>query len=298
MVDEICVQRDRTAAGLADARLPRVRRAGRTSCCSAASTTRRRSGGRSLERGVLIRDLAHPRPPARHRRHRGRDRRLPRPRSPRSSGRAPVGSRRMTGARTALRVARRRASRASSCRSTSTARARSEHRHDRAVPRPPAHRVREALADRPHRDRLRRHRRSTCTTPPRTSASCSATRSARRSATRRASPVRRRDRAARRGAHPGRRRPLRPAVPRARRRAGRVRAPPDRRPLHRLDGAARASRRSSFNAAHDRAHRTCSPAATRTTSPRASSRRSPARSAPRRRSTRRSSGVPSTKGAL
>ena len=63
------------------------------------------------------------------------------------------------------------------------------HRHHRAVLRPPAHRVREALAHRPDGAAPRATPTSTCTTRSRTSASCSARRSSRRSATSPASPA-------------------------------------------------------------------------------------------------------------
>ena len=86
---------------------------------------------------------------------------------------------------------------------------RSRHRHDGAVLRPPAHRVREALAHRPHRAGDGRHRDRRAPHGRGHRRSCSARRSARRSATRPGiSPLRRRARAARRGARAGRRRHL------------------------------------------------------------------------------------------
>ena len=88
-----------------------------------------------------------------------------------------------------------------------------------------------------------------------------------------------------------------PPLPRARRRAGRVRVPPDRRPLH---GVARAShvRGDRPPLGDDAACAAACPVATRITSPRRSTRPSRARSVRPRHWIPWWTGSPSTKGAL
>ena len=167
----------------------------------------------------------------------------------------------------------------------------------RAVLRPPAHRVRQALAHRPHRAGAgrHRHRRAPHRRRHRHRARPGHQAGARRQA--RHLPLRRRPRAARRGARAGRRRHLRPSVSSCTRANRRASNTTSSAATSRVRWCGTSSRRSP-STRRSPCTSPCSAAATRTTSPRPSSRPSRAHSGRRRRSTRSSSGVPSTKGAL
>ena len=301
MVDDIAAQRDRMLARAAGAR------------ATGPSTSQANFvlfGGVADPHGD-VRGAARARHPDPRRRHPGRtcgSRRAPptrRPRSSRPSPRSdrvapPVGSRHeqpahasrtSTISRDDERVEHRPVARPRRHRHV-------RHRHDRAVLRPPAHRVREALARRPDREGAGRHRHRR---PPHGRGhrrSCSARRSARRSATRpgiaaTATPS---CRSTRRSCRRSSTSPAVPYLVHSGEPAG-FEHHLHRRPLHRVAGAPRL-RGDRVQRGHHRAHHRARAAATRTTSPRPSSRRSRARSARPSRSTRGSAGVPSTKGAL
>ena len=75
---QLKAERDRMVAGLRGAGLTRWPTPTPTSCCSAASPTRHAIWQALLDRGVLVRDVGAAGLAAGHRRHPGRDRRVPR----------------------------------------------------------------------------------------------------------------------------------------------------------------------------------------------------------------------------